>query len=133
MDMTRSEIEQKVGPLQCFPVDYDGYHCSCRGVFETVTLSFELRSRQTGDDPNVCLRTDAQVASLTILLTPEEQSATHQAIINEIRGRLPEFRLVRGPEPSPESERSRFKPVYSFADGAYNLVVDYEADAIHVR
>jgi len=130
--MTRDELEQNIGPLQCVTEDYDGYYCACRGAYEGVSLSMEMRSMQTGEDPDICSRTDAEIASFTVLMTPAERSAAHTTIVSNLGARLPQFRYLRGPEPKLGEERSRFRPVYTFGDGTYNLMLDYEADAIHI-
>lgn len=132
MGAPRHHIEQTTGALQCRPRDHQGYSCACQGTSEGVEFLVEFRNPQTAYDAEVCRRPDVRPATLAVLLTQAEQSLSHQEIVGALGERLPSFRRVRGPEPSGGDERSRFKPVYTFGDGAYNLIVDYEWTAIRV-
>lgn len=132
MSTPQHTIEQVAGALQCRPQDHRGFYCACEGQSGGVEFLIDFRSRQTGDDADVCRRADVRPATLAVLLTQAEQSLSHNEIISMLGERLPAFRRVRGPEPPSGEERSHFKPVYTYGDGAYNLIVDYEWTAIRI-
>jgi hypothetical protein len=131
--ISRHQIERRIGSLQCRYGDYQGYYCSCHGMYDDVELLLELRNLHKSDDPEVCRKPDTELTSFTVLLTPAERSASHETIVNVLRDRLPRFRHLHGAEPGAGEERSRYKPVYTFADGKHEVVLNYEGDALHIR
>lgn len=132
MGLPLEAIEEKTGPMQCKVEEYNGYYCSCQGVYDGVAVSFELGDGAAQNDPNACMRRDLPLLSMIVHFTPAERAAPRDAITSVLRAQLPQFRYLTSPERPAQLESQDSRPLYTFADGTYRLFLDYEAGSMYV-